>query len=83
MLVEKKELPEIYYMKHRHDSKEVRTNENNLLQKTLSPYLFNNNTMNYFLKLLQTLVYLLFDQVNLVRNFKNPTVDKYEFRHLD
>ena len=82
MLIEEKELPEIYFLKHRHDDR-VRSNENNLLDKTLSPYLYNNNMMNLFLKRLQRLVYLMFDKTTIIRNFKNPTVDKYEFRHLD
>lgn len=83
MLLEDKEIQEIFFLKHRHDDRNFINNERNLLDKTLSPYLFNNDTMNNFLKKLQRLVYLLFDKNTIIRNFKNPSVDKYEFRHLD
>ena len=83
MFYTKKELTEIFFLKHRNDTGDFRTNENNVLDKSLSPYLFKNNTINAFLKKLQKIIYLFFDQNNVVRNFKNPTVDKYEFRHLD
>lgn len=83
MLLEEKEIKEVFFLKHRHDDKDYRTNENNLLDKTLSPYIYNNDTMNFFLKNLQKLVHMFFDKMNIVRNFKNPTVDKYDFRHLD
>lgn len=77
MLYRKKQLPELYYMKHRHDNDNDYVDyENMLLDKTLSPYLYQNSTMNGFLKRLQPLVGLLFDQMNIVKNFKNYIVDK-------
>jgi hypothetical protein len=83
MLIIEKELPELYNLKHRNDSFVIESNENDILDKTLSPYLYNNDTMNAYLKRLQVLVYMLFDKNNIVRNFKNPTVDKYEYRFYD
>jgi hypothetical protein len=77
MLYRKKQLPELYYMKHRHDNDNDYVDyENMLLDKTLTPYLYQNDTMNGFLKRLQPLVGLLFDQMNIVKNFKNYIVDK-------
>ena len=77
MLYRKKQLPELYYMKHRHDNDNDYVDyENMLLDKTLTPYLYQNSTMSGFLKRLQTLVGLLFDQMNIVKNFKNYIVDK-------
>lgn len=77
MLYRKKQLPEIYYMRHRHDNDNDYVDyENMLLDKTLTPYLYQNDTMNGFLKRLQPLVGLLFDQMNIVKNFKNYIVDK-------
>ena len=77
MLYRKKQLPELYYMKHRHDNDNDYVDyENMLLDKTLTPYLYQNDTMNGFLKRLQPLVGLLFDQMNVVKNFKNYIVDK-------
>jgi hypothetical protein len=81
MLYRKKQLPEIYYMRHRHDNDNDYVDyENMLLDKTLTPYLYQNDTMNGFLKRLQPLVGLLFDQMNVVKNFKNYIVDKDYFK---
>ena len=77
MIYRKKQLPELLYMKHRHDNDNDYVDyENMLLDKTLTPYLYQNDTMNGFLKRLQPLVGLLFDQMNVVKNFKNYIVDK-------
>lgn len=77
MLYRKKQLPELFYLKHLHDNDNDYVDyENMLLDKTLTPYLYQNDTMNGFLKRLQPLVGLLFDQMNIVKNFKNYIVDK-------
>ncbi len=77
MLYRKKQLPELFYLKHRHDNDNDYVDyENMLLDKTLTPYLYQNDTMNGFLKRLQPLVGLLFDQMNVVKNMKNYIVDK-------
>jgi len=51
-----------------------------LLDKTLSPYMFNNNLMNTWLKKMQPLVSLMFDQFNVTKNFRNYMVDKYHYK---
>ena len=72
-----KQLPELFYLKHRHDNDNDYVDyENILLDKTLTPYLYQNDTMNGFLKRLQPLVALLFDRMNIIKNFKNYIVDK-------
>lgn len=77
MLYRKKQLPELFYLKHLHDNDNDYVDyENMLLDKTLTPYLYQNETMNGFLKRLQPLVGLLFDQMNVVKNMKNYIVDK-------
>jgi hypothetical protein len=77
MIYKKKQLPEIYYMKHRHDNdNDFVDYETKLLDKTLSPYMYQNDTMNGFLKRFQPLLGLLFDQMNVVKNLKNYIVDK-------
>ena len=77
MLYQRKQLPELYYMKHRHDTDEDFVDyEKNILNKSLSPYMYENNMMNGFLTRLQPLVALLFDQMNIVKNFRNYMVDK-------
>lgn len=82
MLYQRKELPEMYFMKHRHDDEDNYLDyEKQILDSTLSPYMYNNDLMNSFLKKLQPLVSLLFDQMNIMKNFKNYMVDKDYFRH--
>ena len=43
--------------------------------------MFNNDIMNSFLEQLQVLVSILFDEHNVIKNFKNYIVDKYYFKH--
>ena len=82
MYLEDQSLPELHYMKHRWDNNSNYVSyENNILNKTLSPYIFTNNLMNSFLQRLQKLLSMMFDNFNIIKNFKNYNVDKYEFRH--
>jgi hypothetical protein len=81
MLYDKKQLPELNFMKHRHDdSEDYLYYENVILDKSLSPYIYENETMNGFLKRLQPLVANLFDHMNIVKNLKNYMVDKYHYK---
>ena len=82
MFYEEKELPELYYMKHRHDDNDKYIDyEKNILDRTLSPHIYKNDMMNNFLKRLQPLVAKLFDQMNVMKNFQNYMVDKYYYKH--
>jgi len=82
MLLEDKDIPEIFYMKHRNDSDtDFVDYQKSLLTNSLSKYLFNNDIMNNFLIMLQSMVTLFFDQFNVIKNFKNFLVDKYEYKH--
>ncbi len=81
MLYERKQIPELEFMKHRHDTKDSYFDyEKNILDKSLSPYIYNNDMMNGFLKRLQPLTSILFDHMNIVKNFKNYMVDKYYYK---
>ena len=82
MLFKDKELPEVFYMKHRHDDDtDFVDYENFILDKSLSPYIYENDMMSGFLKRLQPLVASLFDQMNISKNFRNIMVDKYYYKH--
>lgn len=82
MYYEEQSIPELYYMKHRHDSDEDFIDyEKMILDKSISPYLYNNDRMNTFLTKLQRLISIFFDNVNIIKNFKNYTVDKYYYKH--
>jgi hypothetical protein len=82
MLYNRKELPEIFYIKHIHDTgnEKYMDYENNILNKSLSPYIYENDLMSDWLNKMQPLTAVLFDQMNVVKNFKNYMVDKYEWR---
>lgn len=82
MLLRRKNLPELYHIKHLHDDQNLHVEyENQILDSSLSPYLYNNDLMSKWLKKMQPLTSLLLDQMNVVKNFKNYIVDKYEYRH--
>lgn len=82
MLYEDSQLPELYHMKHRHDDdNDFVDYESTILDKTMSPYIFNNDIMYEFLNRIKKLVAMLFDQHNIVKNFKNYMVDKYYYKH--
>ena len=81
MYYEEQSLPELNYMKHRHDDDvDFVSYEDKILNNTLSPYLFNNTLMSNFLTMLQRPVSILFDNFNIVKNFKNYMVDKYYYK---
>jgi hypothetical protein len=83
MLHDRRQLPEIVFMKHIHDDdKNFVDYEKMILDKSLSPYIYENNIMNGYLKKMQPLVSLLFDQVNVMKNFKNYIVDKYYYKNI-
>ena len=82
MLFKDKELPEVFYMKHRHDDDtDFVDYEKSILDNSLSPYIYENDMMSGFLKRLQPLVSSLFDQMNIAKNFRNIMVDKYYYKH--
>jgi len=82
MYFEEQNIPELFYMKHRHDSEDDYIDyEKMILDKSLSPFLYNNDRMNFFLKSSQRLISILFDNVNIIKNFKNYMVDKYYYKH--
>ena len=81
MLYDRQKLSELNYMKHRHDDDDSYFDyEKNILDKSLSPYMYNNDVMNGFLKKLQSLLSLNFDHMNVMKNFKNYMVDKYHYK---
>jgi hypothetical protein len=82
MYFEEQQIPELYFLTHRHDSEEDFVDyEKEILNKSLSPFIFNNDRMNYFLTSLQRPVSILFDNFNIIKNFRNFMVDKYYYKH--
>lgn len=82
MYYEKQSLPELHYMKHLHDDDTDYVDyENDILNNTLSPYVFSNDIMNGFLQRIKSLISMMFDNFNIIKNFKNYNVDKYYYKH--
>ncbi len=82
MLYDRKDLPELNYMKHFHDDSNIKwvKYDDKLFDKTLSPYMFENEVMNIWLKKMQKLAAILFDQMNVMKNYRNYMIDKYDYR---
>jgi hypothetical protein len=82
-LVEEIEIREIYHLKHRNDNLIHRhfNWEDNLINKTTSPYIFRNDTMKKYLSHIQKMVSVMVQSTAKVRNFFNFTVDKYYNDH--
>lgn len=82
MLYERKELSELHFMKHLHDEGNLDyiKYDETILDKSLSPHIFENDLMNQWIKKMQPLVAILFDQMNIIKNFKNYMVDKYHYK---
>lgn len=79
MLEKDLNIPEIYDLSHRFDSKTNKAYpyEDNLLKKTTSAYIWKNDNMNSFLSLIEKLAVHMVEQMNLARNYFNFTVHKY------
>jgi hypothetical protein len=81
MLYERKQIPELEFIKHRHDDKDTYIDyEKFILKKSLSPYIFNNSVMDMFLNRMEPLVSIFSDKMNVIKNFKNYMVDKYYYK---
>lgn len=83
MLYNEKDIPELNVFYHRNDSIKLDyvDYEKVILNKTISPYVYGNPLMDGFLNKVNKLVALFFDQFNIIKNFKNFTVDKYFYKH--
>ena len=67
---ELKDLPELYHMKHLHDDNDQFVDYGDkILASSLTPYIYNNNLMSTWLTRMQPLVAMLFDQMNVIKNF--------------
>jgi hypothetical protein len=76
-------IPELYYLKHKHDNK-LHTGFNwqdNILKNTTSPYVWKNPTMNKYLSKIEKMVSLMVEKMSVARNFFNYTVPKYYDEH--
>lgn len=81
MLYDYKQLPELRYLKTRHNNNDTYFDyEKSILDKSLSPHIFENDKVSQYLSQIQPLVSLMFDKFNIIKNFKNYMVDKYHYK---
>ena len=85
MLYDKQSIPELNVFFHRNDDikKNYMDYQNVILNRTLSAYIYGNSNMSGFLNRLNSLISLFFDQFNIIKNFKNFTVDKYWYKQTN
>jgi hypothetical protein len=83
MLIEDKEIKELYDLKHNKDNYPKGFNYfDNILKKSLPPLLYKNPKLEIFLNKLEPMVAHFFDQMNIMKNWKNWYVDKYKNDHI-
>jgi len=83
MIQEEKHIKELWYIKHRNDKlKHTGFNyEENLFRRTMSGVMFDNPTLNEFLKRLQKQAVLMLESTLVIRNFWNYTVPRFYNKH--
>jgi len=82
MLNKERQIEELWDLKHRNDSDiDWVDYENVILDRTLSPYVFQNDQMKGYLDNIKGMPSRWFDQVNLIKNYKNYIVEKDYFKH--
>jgi len=85
MLYDKQYIPELHQFYHMNDdtTKNYVDYETEILNKSLSPYIFNSPIMAGFLDKLRLLISLFFDEFNIIKNWRNFTVNKYWYKHVN
>jgi len=81
---ENNEIPEMYMLRHKHDTVLPEQGYNytdNLLNKTLSPVIYNNDNNVLFLDKLNNMMVSMIDTVLPVRNIFFYSHNKYFNRH--
>jgi hypothetical protein len=83
MLNKEREIKELYYAKHKHDTTDDDGHdyEKDLLERTMSPVMFSNPKMREFLLDVKRIMITMIDSTAQVRNSLNYLVDKYHNRH--
>jgi hypothetical protein len=82
MLNKERQIEELWDLKHRNDTdKDWVDYEDIILDRTLSPYVFQNDEMKSYLDNIKGIPSRWFDQVNMIKNYKNYIVEKDYYKH--
>jgi hypothetical protein len=82
MLNQERQVTELWDLKHRNDSdKDWVDYEKSIMDRTLSPYIFQNDNMKDYIDQLAGFTSRWFDQTNLIKNYKNYIVEKDYYKH--
>lgn len=77
-------IEEVYWLNHRHDDdKDYLDYEDKILTQSLSKHNGSNEFLSGYITRMQKGMYLMYDQINVFKNFYNYTVDKYYYKHKD
>ena len=78
------QIKELYELKHRNDNlaNEPFDIENEILNNTTTPFLYQNNNMANFLDKFKDMLFMMYDNVNILRNLKNFMVNKHYNKHI-
>ena len=82
-MIRKRQIDELYEIKTRHDNYPKGFDyQKEIVNKSLSGFLFFNDNMREFLENIRPSLYHFFDSKHIVRNLKNWYVDKYYGNHI-
>jgi hypothetical protein len=82
MLNKERQIEELWDLKHRNDTdRDWVDYEDIILDRTLSPYVFQNDEMKRYLDNIKGIPSRWFDQVNMIKNYKNYIVEKDYYKH--
>jgi hypothetical protein len=82
MLNKERQIEELWDLKHRNDTdRDWVDYEDIILDRTLSPYVFQNDEMKNYLDNIKGIPSRWFDQVNMIKNYKNYIVEKDYYKH--
>ena len=84
IIEENTQIKNMYIARHKHDKlngDEGFEYDDKILQRTLSPILYNNTNNKYFLTILNNMIATMFQSIYPVRNLFFYTHDKYYKKH--
>ena len=83
MLERQRKVQELYYLEHKHDRDPDRGHdyEQDLLTRSVSPVLLRNSLTRWFIERLQSMMVVMVDSTQELRNLFNYNVERYYNGH--
>ena len=85
MLDRERMIREVYDLQHKHDDDPTAGHryEDDLLTRSVTPVILRNRQLSWFLGYVQSMMVVMVDQTQELRNLFNYTVDRYYDRHAE